>query len=77
MHLGYTFLALDLARQRSRDAERLRLARRRREDGRLDPGGVRRVLAAGLVLVARGSAAAATRLDDCQADDLRRILAPR
>lgn len=75
MNHSYTFLALDIARQRSAEAARMRLAQAApRSDA---PGPVRRGLAAGLALVARGSTAAVRRLDDCTADDLARSLAAR
>lgn len=75
MNHSYTFLALDIARRRSDEAARLRVARTATPDP--GSGAVRRGLAAGLALVARGSTAAVRRLDDCTADDLARSLAAR
>jgi hypothetical protein len=72
----YTFVALDLANERARDAElayRAALASAQ-YSGR--PSLVRRGLANGLALVSRSSAAAVRRLDDCVADDLNQALAP-
>lgn len=74
MHHGYTILALDLARQRAREAEQARLARRAMLGRPWEPGLVRRRLAAALALVARGASAGVRRLDDCTADDLARSL---
>ena len=59
----YTFLALDLANERARDAAEIRRASSfASTDGR--PNVVRRGLAAGLAVVSRASAGAARRLDD-------------
>jgi hypothetical protein len=74
----YTFLALDLARERQMwaDNERrvieARRARPHRDRGWL----VRRPLARGLAALSLGSAAVVRRLDECVADDLGRTLAP-
>ena len=75
MNLLYTIIALDLARERVRDAEmerRAALARAGRPDR---PGLVRRSLATGFALLSRGSTAAVRRLDRRVADDLGRALA--
>lgn len=65
----YTFLALDLANERVREAENR--ARFLRFDGELPdaaPGLARRSLARAAATVSRGSAALARRLDDRFAD---------
>ncbi len=76
MHYVYTFLALDMATDRARearDAHRAALAAAGLPER---PSFPRRVLAQGLAAVSRGSAAAVRRLDDVVADDLGRALAP-
>ena len=68
----YTYLALDIANTRAREAA----SQRRVADlGRGRPGIVRRGMAGGCALVSRGSAAAGRRLDDATAQDLSRALA--
>jgi len=57
----YTFLALDLANERAREAAEFRRASSVTADGR--PNIVRRGLAASLAVVSRASAGAARRLD--------------
>ena len=71
----YAYLALDIARDRERDAARERRAALAGIDYRWRPNVVRRGLANGLALVSRSSAAAVRRLDDCVADDLKQALA--
>jgi hypothetical protein len=73
MNQTYTFIALDIARERAREA-----AAMRRADALFPhrPNVVRRGLAAGLALVSRGSRAAARQLDARVGDDLDRALAP-
>ena len=69
----YSLLALDLARERSLEAERSWLA-----DVATDAGGhsaVRRLAARAFASVSVGSASLARRLDECIADDLGRSLA--
>lgn len=73
MNHSYTFIALDIARERARDAAERRRAQTSVGPGR--PGIVRRGLAGGLARVSRGSTAAVRRLDACVADDLDRALA--
>lgn len=86
MNYVYTLLALDLANERSREAEVRRLQRLARDDredvdgyDRLpEPGvslSVRRGLARGAAAISLGAAAAARRLDDGVADDLGRSIA--
>jgi hypothetical protein len=69
MHL-YTYLALDLANERTRDAREQRRAMHLADARPSRPSFVRRGLAQGLAAVSRGSAAAARRLDAMTADDL-------
>jgi hypothetical protein len=72
----YTFVALDIANERARDAELAHRAAMAAAHYPARPGVVRRGLANGLALVSRGSAAAVRRLDECVADDLSQALAP-
>ena len=75
MNQLYTIIALDLARDRVREADMERQASAARA-GRTDRSGlIRRSLATGLALVSRGSTAAVRRLDRRVADDLGRALA--
>lgn len=70
----YSILALDLARDREREARRdqlIDLADSDRDRGR---NVIRHGLASGLAVVSRGSAAAVRRLDDRTADDLTEAL---
>jgi len=87
MNYLYSFLALDLANQRSadifsleyrqtREAVEARQAAELSAAGSDRPSFTRRSLARGLAAVSRGSAAAVRRLDDVVADDLGRALAP-
>lgn len=71
----YTLVALDIARDRVREAEMSRRAALARAGQEQRSGLVRRGLASGFALVSRGSAATVRRLDDRTADDLRRALA--
>lgn len=82
----YAILALDLANERSREAQELRLARLAREnlsdqaeydwlpDGN-DSSVFRRGLARATAAISLGAAAATRRLDERKADDLSRRLA--
>jgi hypothetical protein len=76
MHYYYALLALELARDRSAEAERARLVALVADSQPKRPSAVRRSLALGLAAVSRGTAAVVRRLDDCIADDLGRSLAP-
>jgi hypothetical protein len=67
MHSYYTFIALDLAAERSREADNQRLAAIARS-GR--DGSTRRTVAVGLAALGRLVAATVRRLDECVADDL-------
>jgi hypothetical protein len=82
----YAMLALDLANERSREAEELRLARLAREslgdgveyDWLPAPGSssaLRRGLARATAAISLSAAAATRRLDERRADDLSRELA--
>ena len=71
----YSFLALDLARERAEAAERAWLAAQVRGGG--PPAGrIRSLAARALASVSRASAIVVRRLDSCIADDPRRALAP-
>lgn len=73
MHSYYTFIALDLANQRIREADRERLVGTFRADR---DGSTRRYAAIGLAAVGRLVAAGVRRLDECVADDLVESLRP-
>jgi hypothetical protein len=72
----YTFLALDIAAERSQEAFRHRRAAMLAASHPERPSLLRRGLARGLAAVSRLMAGAVRRLDDCVADDLARSLAP-
>jgi hypothetical protein len=72
----YTYLALDVANDRVREANDARRVALARAGDVSKPSIVRRGLARGLAAVSLGSAQAVRRLDDCVADDLGRSLAP-
>ena len=75
-HYLLSYLALDLARERSLEAE-ARWRERILAKGRPEQGPrVRRFAAQLLAAVSLGSASAARKLDACVADDLGRSLAP-
>jgi hypothetical protein len=71
----YTFAALDIARDRTREAQQARLAALASQARSGRPGVVRRGLASSLALVSRGTASAVRRLDQVVAADLDRTLA--
>ena len=83
MNTYYALLALDLANERSREIEQMRLERLAREgreayDWLPEPdlgSGVRRGLARATAAISLGAAAATRRLDECVAEDLGRSLA--
>ena len=75
MNSYYTMLALDLANERSREAEEWRLVKLARESRVGQPSAVRRGLARAAAAVSLAAAAATRRLDDCVAEDLGRSLA--
>ena len=70
MNHSFTFLALDLAQQRSREAADARRAQEVERGLPAHPGALRSALAAGLALVVRGSAAVVRKLDASTADEL-------
>ena len=72
----YLLLALDVARERTREAEEHWLAQELAGLAPARPSPLRRPAARVLAAVSRGSAAIVRRLDECVADDLGRTLAP-
>ena len=76
MQTYYSFLALDLANERAREARDHRRAALAAAGAAERPSFARRSLAQALAGVSRGSAAAVRKLDDVVADDLGRALAP-
>jgi hypothetical protein len=75
MHTYYSLIALDIANERTRDAEMARRARLAHRDTAGRPGFARRGLAGGFARISRGSAVISRRLDVRTADELRRTLA--
>lgn len=75
-HYTYAFLALDIARQRTQEAERRWLEASLAADAPQRSSRLRRFAAVALASVSRGTASIVRRLDDCVADDLGRTLAP-
>lgn len=71
----YSILALDIARERSRDAERHALAVTAADATPSQRSRVRRLMAQLLAAVTRGSAVVVRRLDVGVADDLRHSMA--
>jgi hypothetical protein len=74
MHYVYTFLALELANDREREARDDRRAALAAAGQPERASIARRTLARGFAAVSRGSAAAVRQLDDVVADDLGRAL---
>jgi hypothetical protein len=72
----YSLLALDIARERSLEAERHWFARSIIGAAPSPASRLRRLAAQLLAVVSRGAAGAVRRLDARVADDLRRTLAP-
>jgi hypothetical protein len=70
MQSYYTFLALDLAEERTREADRYRLAAAARAGQPESDRSFRHRTALLLASISRGSAAVVRRLDECVADDL-------
>lgn len=68
----YSLFALEIARERSREAEERWLASRAIGMNRNGP--IRRAAAQSMALVSRASASVARRLDATVADDLRRAM---
>lgn len=75
-HYAYGLLALDIARQRSLEAERHYLETQLAAAIPARPSAVRRLAAQVVAAFSRGSARIVRRLDDCVADELGRTLAP-
>ena len=75
-HYLYAFLALDIARQRTREAEQHWLAARRMGARPSRVSRLRRLAAHSFAAVSRAFASIVRRLDECVADDLGRTLAP-
>jgi hypothetical protein len=72
----YTFLALDIANERTRQADRDRLAKLARSGDRATDRSFRRGLAIAIASLSRGSAAVVRWLDDEVADDLAESVGP-
>jgi hypothetical protein len=72
----YTYIAMELANDRAREAAHDYRAAQLRHGLPARPSAVRHGLANGMAALSRGSAAVARRLDECVADDLGRSLAP-
>jgi hypothetical protein len=72
----WTLYALEVSRDRQREADEDRLAAEARAGMAPTQSRLRRPAALLLAGLSRGSAAAARRLDECVADDLGRALAP-
>lgn len=75
-HYLYSMLALDLARERSQEAQQRWLESRLVAATPSRPPRIRRLAARLLASVSLGSAAIVRRLDSCVADDLGRSMAP-
>ena len=75
-HYLYAFLALDIARQRTKEAERHWLEASLAGSAPSRASRLRRLAARLLASVSRGVASLVRRLDECVADDLGRTLAP-
>jgi hypothetical protein len=72
----YAYLAMDMAQQRTREAEERFLEHTLRAGAPDRASGVRSLAARAVAGVSRGSASIVRRLDDRVADDLGRTLAP-
>jgi hypothetical protein len=72
----WTMYALEVARDREREANEDRLAAEARAGMTSTPSRIRRPAALFIAALSRGAASAVRRLDDCVADDLGRALAP-
>jgi hypothetical protein len=75
-HYMYAFLAMDIAQQRTREAEERVLEYSLRDGAPERSYGIRRVAARAIASVSLGSASIVRKLDECVADDLGRTLAP-
>lgn len=72
----WTLYALEIERDREREARHARLAAEARAARTTRPSRVRRPAALALAALSRGSAVGVRWLDRCVADDLGRSLAP-
>jgi hypothetical protein len=72
----YAYLAMDMAQQRTREAEARFLEHSLRASAPESGSTVRSLAARAVASVSRGSASIVRRLDDRVADDLGRTLAP-
>jgi hypothetical protein len=72
----YTYIAMQVANERSREAQDAVRARQFRANQPARPSLVRHGLASATAAVSRGSAAVTRRLDERVGDDLGRSLAP-
>jgi hypothetical protein len=70
MHSYWTFIALDIANERTREADRYRLAALARGAQPVRDRSVRHGVAVVAAAISRFSAAVVRRLDECVADDL-------
>ena len=75
-HYLYAFLALDIARQRTKEAEQHWLEASLTQSAPSRASRLRRLAARLFASVSRGFASIVRRLDECVADDLGRTLAP-
>jgi hypothetical protein len=75
-HYLYAYVAMDIAQQRTREAEQLRLEHALRESAPERNSALRRVAARAMASVSLGSASITRKLDGHVADDLGRTLAP-
>lgn len=75
-HYAYGLLALDIARQRSLEAEQHYLEVQLAASAPARPSTIRRLAARSMAGVSRGSAWIVRQLDDRVADELGRTLAP-
>ena len=70
MQSHWSLIALDIAAERSREADRHRLAAIARGYGASNPSRSRQLAARAVAAVSRSSAWLTRRLDECVADDL-------
>ena len=75
-HYLYAYVAMDIAQQRTREAEQLRLEHALRDSAPERTSALRRVAARAMASVSLGSASITRKLDGHVADDLGRTLAP-
>ena len=75
-HYAYGLLALDIARQRTLEAEQHYLETQLAATIQGRPSATRRLAANVVAAFSRGSARIVRRLDECVADELGRTLAP-